>query len=134
MLAAAICTTVIVYWFIPPVDSFDVPPEYLLGLCIFILLCVLLIEFSAARWRIEHALKESEQRFRLMAEAVTEMLWFESIEPRARSPRRPSPGWRPTSPGPSRLDEASIRRTRCATSRPTRTPGSAPSTPKTGSR
>ena len=82
LLAAVICLTGIVYWLIPPADSFHVPPEYVAGLCIFIFLCGLLIEFSAARWRVEHALTESEQRFRLMAEAVTEMLWFESIEPR----------------------------------------------------
>ena len=82
LLAALICTTGIVYWLIPPADSFSVPPEFVLGLCVFIFLCGLLVEFSAARWRVEHALKESEQRFRLMAEAVAEMLWIESIEPR----------------------------------------------------
>jgi PAS domain S-box-containing protein len=82
LLAAAICTTVVWYWFIPPAGSWDVAPQYVLGLCVFIFLCGLLVEFGAARWRVESALRESERRFRLMAEAVTEMIWFESIEPR----------------------------------------------------
>ena len=82
LLALAICASGILYWIVPPVDSFRLPPNYTLGFALFIFLSLLLIEFSAARWRVERALEESERRFRLMAEAVLEMLWFESIEPR----------------------------------------------------
>jgi hypothetical protein len=32
-----------------------------------------LIEFSAARWRVERALEESDDRFRSMAETVPEI-------------------------------------------------------------
>jgi PAS domain S-box-containing protein len=81
-LAFLLCAVGILYWLLPPADSFDLPPDYVLGYALFICLSLLLIEFSAARWRVERALEESERRFRLMAEAVPEMLWFESIEPR----------------------------------------------------
>ena len=72
----------ILYWLIPPVDSLHLPPDYLLGFCVFIGLGALLVEFSAARWRVERALQESEDRFRAMAETVPQMLWFESVAPR----------------------------------------------------
>jgi PAS domain S-box-containing protein len=82
IFAFLICATGILYWLIPPASTFHLPPDYLLGFCLFALLCLLLIEFSAARWRVQRALEESDRRFRLMAEAVPEMLWFESIDPR----------------------------------------------------
>jgi PAS domain S-box-containing protein len=81
-LAFLLCAFGILYWLVPPANSFHLPADYVLGFALFICLCLLLIEFSAARWRVERALEESERRFRLMAEAVPEMLWFESIEPR----------------------------------------------------
>jgi PAS domain S-box-containing protein len=77
-----VCAVGIVYWLIPPADSFHVSPDYLLGFCLFIGLGVLLVEFSAARWRVEHELQESDDRFRSMAATVPQMLWFESVEPR----------------------------------------------------
>jgi PAS domain S-box-containing protein len=83
LFTLAICVTGILYWLIPPVDSFDLPADYTLGLCLFIGLGLLLVEFSAVRFRVERALEESEKRFRVMAETVPEMLWLESIEPRA---------------------------------------------------
>lgn len=82
LVAFAICALGILYWMVPPANSFELPADYLLGFLLFVFLSLLLVEFSAARWRVEHALEESERRFRLMAEAVPEMLWFESIEPR----------------------------------------------------
>ena len=54
----------------------------MLPLSIFIALCLLLTEFGAGRRRAKRALEESERRFRLMAETVPEILWFESITPR----------------------------------------------------
>ena len=80
--ALLVCAAGILYWLIPPADSFHLPPDYLLGFCLFIGLGVLLVEFSAARWRVERALQESDERFRSMAATVPQMLWFESVEPR----------------------------------------------------
>ena len=80
--ALLVCVAGILYWLIPPADSFDLSPEYLLGFCLFIGLGVLLVEFSAARWRVELALQESDDRFRSMAATVPQMLWFESVAPR----------------------------------------------------
>jgi PAS domain S-box-containing protein len=82
-VALVVSTAGILYWFIPPADSFRLSPDYALGLGVFIALCVLLTEFSVGRRRAEHALEESERRFRLMAETVPEILWIESIMPRA---------------------------------------------------
>jgi len=80
--ALLVCAAGILYWLIPPADSFHLPPDYLLGFCLFIGLGVLLVEFSAVRWRVERALQESDDRFRSMAATVPQMLWFESVEPR----------------------------------------------------
>ena len=72
----------ILYWLLPPVDSFELPPNYALGFTLFIGLGVVLVEFGAARWRAERKLQESDARFRSMAATVPQMLWFESVEPR----------------------------------------------------
>jgi len=72
----------VLYWFIPPPDSFTLPVEYAFSLALFLALGIVLTEFSVGRRRVEHALEESEGRFRLMAETVPEILWIESIEPR----------------------------------------------------
>jgi len=81
LFASLICATGILYWFIPPMNSFDMSPDYRLAFAIFIGLCLLLTEFGEARLRVKRALEESEARFRLMAETVPEMLWFQSVEP-----------------------------------------------------
>jgi PAS domain S-box-containing protein len=81
-LALLICATSILYWLIPPPDSFSLPPDHVLGLCVFVFLGLLLTEFSVGRRRAEHAMEESDRRFRLMAETVPEVLCFESIAPR----------------------------------------------------
>ncbi|HWE23445.1 MAG TPA: DUF4118 domain-containing protein [Myxococcales bacterium] len=59
LFALAICTTGILYWFIPPVDSFALPSEYWLGWTLFILLGLLLTEFAGSRRRVEQALEAS---------------------------------------------------------------------------
>jgi len=82
LFATLICATGILYWFIPPANTFDMPPDYVIGFCIFIALCLILSEFGAARRRAAHALEESERSFRLMAETIPEILWIESIAPR----------------------------------------------------
>ena len=82
LCALLVCAAGILYWLIPPANSFDLSANYLLGFCLFIGLGLLLVEFSAARWRVERALQESDDRFRSMADTVPQMLWFESIEPR----------------------------------------------------
>jgi K+-sensing histidine kinase KdpD len=47
LFASLICATGILYWIIPPADSFELPSDYALGFSIFIALCLLLSEFSA---------------------------------------------------------------------------------------
>ena len=81
LLATLISAAGILYWFIPPADSFALPAEYALSLILFLANAVLLTEFSMGRWRAEQALEESEGRFRLMAETVPEVLWIESLDP-----------------------------------------------------
>jgi len=82
LFASLICWIGVLYWLIPPADSFVLTPEYELGFAIFIALCLFITEFSAARWRVERALEESERRFRLMAETIPEIVWTESVVPR----------------------------------------------------
>jgi PAS domain S-box-containing protein len=82
LFASLICWTGVLYWIIPPTDSFELTSEYQLGFAIFIALCLFITEFSAARWRIERSLEESERRFRLMAETLPEIIWTESVMPR----------------------------------------------------
>ncbi|WP_280155036.1 ATP-binding protein [Piscinibacter sp. XHJ-5] len=82
LVASLTCWIGILYWLIPPADSFVLSSEYQLGFAIFVALCLFIIEFSAARWRVERALEESERRFRLMAETIPEIVWTESVMPR----------------------------------------------------
>ena len=70
LIASLICTTGIVYWFVPPVNSFDMSPDYRLAVAIFIGLCLLLTEFGEARWRVKRALEESEARLRVRQEML----------------------------------------------------------------
>ena len=81
LLATSISVSVLWYWFIPPVGSWDISPGYMLALCIFIALCLLLTEFGEARWRVKRALEASERHLRLMAETVPEVLWLQSVQP-----------------------------------------------------
>ena len=81
LLTMLISAAGILYWFIPPADSFALPAEYALSLTLFLANGVLLTEFSMGRRRAEQALEESEGRFRLMAETVPEVLWIESLDP-----------------------------------------------------
>ena len=82
LLASLACWIGVLYWLLPPADSFDLPSEYQLGFAIFVALCLFITEFSAARWRVQRALQESERRFRLMAETIPEIVWTESVTPR----------------------------------------------------
>jgi signal transduction histidine kinase len=70
----------ILYWFIPPADSFDLPANYALGLGLHLALGVLLTEFSVARRRAEQALKESQMQIA----AVNERLVKAQEEERSR--------------------------------------------------
>ena len=81
LLATSFSVSVLWYWFIPPVGSWDMSPGYMPALCIFVALCLLLSEFGEARWRVKRALEASERQFRLMAETVPEMLWLQSAQP-----------------------------------------------------
>src|SRR5215470_4488741 len=64
LVASLVCAIGVLYRFIPPVDSFELPSDYTLSFFLFIALTLLLCEFSATRRKVERALRASEQRFR----------------------------------------------------------------------
>jgi PAS domain S-box-containing protein len=72
LFASLICATVILYRFVPPADTFELPPDYALGFFMFIVLCLLLSQFSAGRRRAEDALRASEARFRTFVDHATD--------------------------------------------------------------
>ena len=82
LFASLICVTGILYWFIPPVDSFELSPDYAMGFFIFIALCLLLSEFSAGRRRAAHALRVSEERFRALVQFSFDVYWESDAEHR----------------------------------------------------
>jgi PAS domain S-box-containing protein len=82
LVALLASATGVLYWLIPPASSFALPPDYALGLFLFVALGGLLVVFGAGRRRAERALEQSDRRFRLMAETVPEILWIASVEPR----------------------------------------------------
>jgi two-component system, LuxR family, sensor kinase FixL len=49
-----VCAPGLMYWFVPPVNSFEVLPHHEPAYFIFIALCLLVSEFSAGRRRAEH--------------------------------------------------------------------------------
>ena len=74
LFALLICATGILYFFIPPVHSFEMSPDYALAFFIFLALCVLLIEFSAGRRRAEQMLRSGEERFRTFLDVAADGL------------------------------------------------------------
>ena len=72
LFASLICATVILYRFVPPADTFELPPDYALGFFMFIVLCLLLSQFSAGRRRAEDELRASEARFRTFVDHATD--------------------------------------------------------------
>ena len=75
LLASAICITGVSYWFVPPVRSFEISPDHVLPLSIFIALCLLVTQFSAGRRRAEQALRVSEARFRALVQFSFDVYW-----------------------------------------------------------
>src|SRR4029453_9038258 len=80
--ASLICATGILFWFIPPADSFELSSDYVLGFSIFMALCLLLSEFSAGRRRAEDALRASEERFRTLVQFSFDAYWETDAEHR----------------------------------------------------
>jgi len=76
------CVAGILYWLIPPADSFRLPPDFMLGLVLFMGLGWLMIEFGAARRRIERALRASEERFRALVQFSFDVYWETDAEHR----------------------------------------------------
>ena len=74
LLASLICATGILYWFIPPANSFELSPDYALAFFIFIALCLFLTEFGAGRRRAEHTLRAGEERFRTFLDVAADAL------------------------------------------------------------
>jgi PAS domain S-box-containing protein len=75
LFASAICAAGTLYWFIPPVSSFAVSPDHLLGFSLFIAVCLLLSEFSSVRRRATHALRASEERFHALVQFSFDVYW-----------------------------------------------------------
>ena len=75
LFTSAVGAAGILYWFIPPVRSFAVSPDHLLGFCIFIAVSLLLCEFSAVRRRAMHALRASDERFQALVQFSFDVYW-----------------------------------------------------------
>ena len=75
LFASAICAAGTLYWFIPPVSSFAVSPDHLLGFSLFVAVCLLLSEFSSVRRRAAHALRASEERFHALVQFSFDVYW-----------------------------------------------------------
>jgi PAS domain S-box-containing protein len=82
LFAVLICATGILYWIIPPADTFELSADYALGFSIFIALCLLLSEFSAGRRKAEHAFRASEERFRTLMQFSFDVYWESDAEHR----------------------------------------------------
>jgi PAS domain S-box-containing protein len=82
LFAILICATGILYWLIPPTDSFELPSDYALGFAIFVGLCLFLSEFSAGRRRAGQALRASEERFRALVQFSFDVYWESDAEHR----------------------------------------------------
>ncbi len=82
LFASLICVTGIWYRFIPPVNTWELAPEYRPALLIFIGLCLFLTEFSAGRRRAGQALRASEERFRALVQFSFDVYWETDAEHR----------------------------------------------------
>ena len=75
VFASAICAAGTLYWFIPPVGSWQVSPDHVLGFAIFVAVCLLLSEFSSVRRRATHALRATEERFHALVQFSFDVYW-----------------------------------------------------------
>ena len=83
IVSSLVGTAGIVYWLIPPADSFEVPANYVLGLALHVLLGVLLTELSAAQRRAQRALQATQTQI----SALNERLMKAQEEERSRIAR-----------------------------------------------
>jgi PAS domain S-box-containing protein len=78
LLASLICATGILYWFLPPVNSFELSPDYAIAYFIFIALCLLFIEFGAGHKRVQVQLQARQEMLDLAQKSAGAVAfdWF----------------------------------------------------------
>ena len=81
LLAMVLSVLGIDYFLIPPTFTFTIYPEYWVGFGVFTGAALFLIEFAAAQRSSQLALRESEERFRLVASNLPEVIWIHSLRP-----------------------------------------------------
>jgi len=81
LLATAISAAGVNYFFIPPLHSFRIAEGHGWGQLLFVVIAVVMVEFAASRRLAQQALRETEQRFLLMAENLGEVLWITALHP-----------------------------------------------------
>jgi PAS domain S-box-containing protein len=81
LLSIAVSALGVAYFFIPPVRSLGIAEGHRLGHLLFIVTAVVMVELTASRRIVQRSLRESEERFRLMAENLGEVLWIHSLRP-----------------------------------------------------
>ena len=102
-LACAISVVGAMY-LLPPEGSFALHTEHALPLSIFAALCLLLTEFGAGRRRAEHALRESEARFRQLTDLSADWYWKQDESLRFTFAMDDRVGFAPVSLGKTRWE------------------------------
>ena len=75
LFASLISATGVLYWFVPPANSFELSLDNALAFFIFIALCLLLSEFSAGRRRADQGRRASEERFHALVQFSFDVYW-----------------------------------------------------------
>jgi PAS domain S-box-containing protein len=85
LLATFLSSLVIAFFFLPPAYSPSAVVEEILRLGMFVAVALLIVWLAAVRWRAETSLRESEERFRAMADGAPVLLWMASTDAALRT-------------------------------------------------